>query len=227
MSTPVAERPGVLRRVLTAIPPEPSAPPIIYSTPLVGYVAVVSTLAVVVAALTVRAPFHLPTLAIGAVVIVALGLVMVRSFGGVSAAWSPIAFVHLALSVTLGPPGALLAAVVASVASVVRSANRLVSRSAQLLRLFPLQRRRLGRLPRGEPARHASHLGSCSRGPCSRSCLLHREPRHRVGCDPARVRRLDLDDVSEASWPFCRSTWRMASARPESPTSTCRAERCI
>jgi len=123
MSAPTAsrpQRPGLLTRLLDVIPPEPAASPVSYSAPLVGYVAIVSTLAVVVALFTVRAPSHLPTLAVGAVVIVALGLVMVRSFGGVSAAWSPIAFVHLALSVTLGPPGALLAAVVASVASVIR-----------------------------------------------------------------------------------------------------------
>jgi signal transduction histidine kinase len=123
MSTPTASRPprpGLLARLIEVIPPEPAASPVNYSAPLVSYVAVVSALAVAVALLTVRAPFHLPTLAVGAMVIVALGLVMVRSFGGVSAAWSPIAFVHMALSLALGPPGALVAAVVASVASVIR-----------------------------------------------------------------------------------------------------------
>lgn len=123
MSMPTASRPGrpgPLARLLDVIPPEPAAPPIRYSAPLVGYVATISTLAVAVALVTVRAPSHLPTLAVGVVVIVALGLVMVRSFGGVSAAWSPIAFVHFALSLTLGPPGALVAAVVASAASSIR-----------------------------------------------------------------------------------------------------------
>lgn len=40
------------------------------------------------------------------------------------------------------------------------SANRLVSRDAQWLRLFPVERRRLGRLSCGEPARRTSHLDS-------------------------------------------------------------------
>lgn len=123
MSMPTACRPrrlGLFGRLLDVIPPEPAASPVSYSAPLVGYVAAISALAVLAALFTVRAPFHLPTLAVGAVVVVALGLVMVRSFGGVSIAWSPIAFVHLALSLTLGPPGALVAAVVASVASAIR-----------------------------------------------------------------------------------------------------------
>lgn len=114
------KRPGIFARLLAAIPPEPASAPITYSVQLVVYVVAVCALAVLVALATMRAPSDVPTLAFGAVVICALVLVMVRSFGGVSAPWSPTAFVHLALSFACGPVGALVAAVSATVAMAVR-----------------------------------------------------------------------------------------------------------
>jgi two-component system, NarL family, sensor kinase len=113
-------RPSLPTRVLATIPPEPSAPPVRYTAPLVAYVTAVCALALVVALLTVRAPSDVAAVVFGAAVIFALVLVMVRSFGGVSAPWSPTAFVHLALSFAYGPVGALAAAVAAAVAMAVR-----------------------------------------------------------------------------------------------------------
>jgi signal transduction histidine kinase len=109
--------PAPVRRLLSAIPPEPPAPPITYSLALVGYVVAICVLAVVVASLTLQRPSDVTTLIVGAIAIALLVLVMVRSFGGVQSAWSPTAFVHLALSLTVGPAGALTAAVVDGVAS--------------------------------------------------------------------------------------------------------------
>lgn len=123
MSIPTAlrpRRPGVLARLLATIPPEPASAPIRYSAQLIAYVAAICALALVIALATVRAPSDAPTLAFGAVAIFALVLVMVRSFGGVSAPWSPTAFVHLALSLAFGPVGALVAAAAATVAMAVR-----------------------------------------------------------------------------------------------------------
>jgi signal transduction histidine kinase len=112
--------PGVLRRLVGSIPQEPAASAVRYSAPLVGYVVAVCTVALVMALLTVRTPADIATLALGATVIVALVLVMVRSFGGVSAPWSPTAFVHLALSLAFGPVGALVAAVAAAASMAIR-----------------------------------------------------------------------------------------------------------
>jgi signal transduction histidine kinase len=98
-------------------------PPVRYSAPLVVYVVAICALALVVALLTVRSTSDIATLAFGAAVIFALVLVLVRSFGGVSAPWSPTAFVHLALSLALGPAGALTAAVAASLAGAIRLRN--------------------------------------------------------------------------------------------------------
>lgn len=119
-AAPSQRRASPLARLLAAIPPEPASAPITYSTQLVAYVVAICALALAVALITVRTPSDAPALAFGAVAIFALVLVMVRSFGGVSAPWSPTAFVHLALSLAFGPVGALVAAVSAAVAMVVR-----------------------------------------------------------------------------------------------------------
>ncbi len=115
-----SRRPGMVARLLAAIPPEPASVPITYSAQLIAYVVAICFVAVTVALITVRAPSDAPTLAFGAVAIFALVLVMVRSFGGVSAPWSPTAFVHLALSFAFGPVGALVAAAAATAAMAVR-----------------------------------------------------------------------------------------------------------
>jgi signal transduction histidine kinase len=106
--------------LLAAIPPEPASTPVAYSAQLVAYVVAICALALAVALLTISTPSDWATLAFGAVVAAGLGLVMVRSFGGVSAPWSPTAFVQLALSLALGPAGALVTAVAASLAIAVR-----------------------------------------------------------------------------------------------------------
>lgn len=113
-------KPSLAARLRATIPPEPAASPVRYSAPLVAYVVAICALAFVIALLTVRAPSDTATLLLGALVIFALGLVMVRSFGGVDAPWSPTAFIHLALSFAFGPVGALAAAVAATVATAIR-----------------------------------------------------------------------------------------------------------
>lgn len=113
-------RPSLLARLRATIPPEPALPPVLYSVQLVVYVVAVCAVAVLVAVATMQAPSDVPTLAVGAVAIFGLVLVMVRSFGGVDAPWSPTALGHLALSLAFGPAGALTAAVVASVAAFIR-----------------------------------------------------------------------------------------------------------
>jgi signal transduction histidine kinase len=120
MLAPQQRKPSVFARLAGAIPPEPASAPITYSGQLVAYVGVMCALALAVALITVRAPSDAPALVLGAVAIFALVLVMVRSFGGVSAPWSPTAFVHLALSLAFGPAGALAAAVAATVATAIR-----------------------------------------------------------------------------------------------------------
>jgi signal transduction histidine kinase len=119
-AAPSQRGPSPFARLLAAIPPEPASAPVIYSVQLVAYVVAVCALAATLALATVRAPSDAPTLAFGAVAIFALVLAMVRSFGGVSAPWSPTAFVHLALSLAFGPVGALVAAAAATVAMAVR-----------------------------------------------------------------------------------------------------------
>src|SRR5271155_3952112 len=119
-TVPSSRRPGVFVRLASVIPPEPASPQVSYSVQLVAYVAAIFALALVIALATVRASSDVPTLALGVVVIFALVLVMVRSFGGVSAPWSPTAFVHLALSFAYGPIGALCAAAAAAVAMAIR-----------------------------------------------------------------------------------------------------------
>jgi signal transduction histidine kinase len=119
-TSPPQRRSSLVARALATIPPEPAASPVRYSAPLVTYVAAICAVALAVALLTVRRPSDLATLVFGAVVIFALVLVMVRSFGGVSAPWSPTAFVHLALSFAFGPVGALAAALAATIATAIR-----------------------------------------------------------------------------------------------------------
>jgi signal transduction histidine kinase len=119
-TVPSSRRPGVFVRLASVIPPEPASPQVSYSVQLVAYVAAIFALALVIALATVRASSDVPMLALGVVVIFALVLVMVRSFGGVSAPWSPTAFVHLALSFAYGPIGALCAAAAAAVAMAIR-----------------------------------------------------------------------------------------------------------
>lgn len=120
-ATSSSARRTALRRLRRLIPPEPPAPPVRYTAPLIAYVAAVSGLALALAALTVRGPFDIPTLLFGALVIAALGAMFVRSLGEVDAGWTPIAFVHLALSFALGPIGALISAIAASVAVALRT----------------------------------------------------------------------------------------------------------
>ncbi len=118
-----ARRSNVFARIAAAIPSEPAAPAVRYTAGLSVYVLVGIVAAAVLAFATVRASGDVATLAVGAVAIVALDLIMVRSFGGVRSAWSPSAFVHLALTFSSGALGALVASVVAACSTGVRFRN--------------------------------------------------------------------------------------------------------
>lgn len=113
-------RPSLIARLLAAIPPEPALPPVRYSAPLVVYVVAICAVAIAVAAATLQKPSDTMVLVVGAVAIVVLDLVRVRSFGGIQSPWSPVVFVHLALTLAVGPIGALTAAAVGSPATAAR-----------------------------------------------------------------------------------------------------------
>jgi signal transduction histidine kinase len=122
MSTTAAssQRPGVMARLMVAIPPEPPAEPFRYSTQLVVYVVALCVLSIALAVPTVRAPSNVAVLVLGGVAIFAIDRVRVRSFGGVRAPWSPSAFVQLAVSFAFGSVGALTAALVSTLAVAIR-----------------------------------------------------------------------------------------------------------
>jgi signal transduction histidine kinase len=114
------QRPSLIDRLRTVLPPEPPAPPVQYTAGLVAYVVGVCAVALAVATLTVRTLSDVPLLAVGAVAIVGLDLMRVRSIAGLQSSWSPSVFVHLALTLAVGAAGALTAAVAGSVATSIR-----------------------------------------------------------------------------------------------------------
>jgi signal transduction histidine kinase len=123
MSAPVwprPQRPSLVARLRAVVPPEPPAPPVRYTPGLVAYVSGVCATALTVAALTVRAPSDALLLVVGAVAIVGLDLMRVRSIAGLQSSWSSSVFVHLALTLAGGAAGALTAAIAGSVATSIR-----------------------------------------------------------------------------------------------------------
>lgn len=98
-------------RWLTQLLPDEQAPaPVVYTPSLVAWVALVAVVATVAAALTVRPTTDVRTLAVGAVVLVAVSYCGVRITGGVDSLWTAGVFIHLALAFTFGPIGGLVAA---------------------------------------------------------------------------------------------------------------------
>ena len=107
---------------LRLMPANPSQAPVVYTPRLVAYVAVVSAVAVGLGAWLVRPPIELATVLAGGVTTFLMARFAVRS-PGVPTTWSPSVFLHLGMSITLGPSGALLAAAAEALGLGLRSRN--------------------------------------------------------------------------------------------------------
>jgi len=110
-----------IRRV-RVMPPRTSLGPVRYTWPLVAFVAVASAGAVVASVLLVRAPTDAVTLAAGGLTTFLMARFAVRSLP-VQSSWSPGVFLHLGLSVVLGPVGAVTAALAETVGVGLRTRN--------------------------------------------------------------------------------------------------------
>ncbi len=106
-----------LRRMQHLLPEEPRPTPVEYAAPLVVFVGLLGIVAVGLGIVT-AAPVSDPlTLAVGAAVVFAAAYCSVRMTGGVDSVWTASVFVHLALTFTFGPPGAIVGAVAQGVAT--------------------------------------------------------------------------------------------------------------
>lgn len=115
---------GLLRHL--DLPKPPALPPIVYTPPLVAYVVgtyVVAAGLAVVAGLTVRVPVDLQTLLVGGLTIFLMALYAIRQRPPANTTWTPTTFVHIGLSVALGPIGAAVGAVAESSGVSVRNRN--------------------------------------------------------------------------------------------------------
>jgi len=97
-----------LRRI-RIMPPAASLGPVRYTPLLVGYVAVVTAVALALATLLVRRPTDVATLVSGGTAIFLMARFAVRALP-VQTTFSPGVFLHLGLSLVLGPVGAVTAA---------------------------------------------------------------------------------------------------------------------
>jgi signal transduction histidine kinase len=108
------------------LPPPPALPPVEYTPGLVTYVvgtAVVAAGLGVLAALTDQVKLDIATLAAGGVTILLMALYAIRQRPPANISFTPTTFVHLGLSVTLGPVGAAVGAVAESLGVTIRSRN--------------------------------------------------------------------------------------------------------
>jgi signal transduction histidine kinase len=113
---------GLLRRL--DLPTPPALPRVEYTRGLVTYVVgtyVVAATLAVVSALTVHVRLDVPTLAVGGVTIFLMALYAIRQRPPANITWTPTTFVHLGLSVALGPVGAGVGAVAESLGVSIRS----------------------------------------------------------------------------------------------------------
>ena len=106
------------------LPKPPALPRVEYTPALVSYVVgtyVVAAALAVITALTVRVPVDIPTLAVGGLTIFVMALYAIRQRPPANSTWTPTTFVHLGLSVALGPVGAGVGAVAESLGVSIRS----------------------------------------------------------------------------------------------------------
>ena len=98
----------VFERLAALLPPTSPSPPVKVTRALLIYVSLCGMAALLVGIFAVRLPTDIATVALGCAAIAGIVLLRVDAIGGASA-WSAAAFVHLALSLSLGPIGALSA----------------------------------------------------------------------------------------------------------------------
>ncbi|HEY6470732.1 MAG TPA: sensor histidine kinase [Candidatus Dormibacteraeota bacterium] len=113
---------GLLRKL--DLPTPPALPSVAYTPALVGYVVGTYAVAIalaVVCALTVHVRIDPPTLIVGGAAIFLMALYAIRQRPPANITWTPTMFVHLGLSVALGPAGAAAGAVSESLGVSIRS----------------------------------------------------------------------------------------------------------
>ena len=112
-------------RSLNLLPPSAPSARIVLTPPLVTYVALVSTLGIVIAVLTVRwgGADDGATLVAGSTATFLMALFTVKSLTQTAFVWSPSVLVNLGLSVTLGPIGAAAAAFGEGIGVALRARN--------------------------------------------------------------------------------------------------------
>ena len=98
------------RQAAELLPPEQPAPPVVVTPPLGGFVGLCAALSVLVAVVAFRPVMDLGTLLLGGAVLFATAYCSVRAAKGVEVLWTAGLFLHLALTFTFGPVGALTAA---------------------------------------------------------------------------------------------------------------------
>jgi signal transduction histidine kinase len=107
---------------LRVMPPRTSLGPVRYTWPLVTFVTLLSAGALLATVLLVRAPSDGVTLAAGGLTTFLMARFAVRSLP-VQSSWSPGVFLHLGLSVVLGPVGAVTAALAETAGVGLRTRN--------------------------------------------------------------------------------------------------------
>jgi signal transduction histidine kinase len=111
----------VIRR-LQILPPASALGPVVYTPAVLAYVSLVAASAAVLSALLVRLPTDTVTLAVGGVATLLMARFAVRTLP-VQTAWSAGVFLHLGLSVVLGPIGAVTAAAAEAIGVGLRTRN--------------------------------------------------------------------------------------------------------
>jgi signal transduction histidine kinase len=119
---------GRLVRRLDRLPSSPALGPVAYNPALVAYVVTVAGAALAVAFVTLRLPTGSvpqlwPTLALGGVTIFLMSVYVLPPTGPAKIGWTPTIFVHLGLSVALGPIGALVGGFAEPLGVCVRNRN--------------------------------------------------------------------------------------------------------
>ena len=100
---------AAFRRFKALLPEEHPPAAVEYTTPLLGFVLLLVLASVVLVVVTFRTVHDPTTLAIGGVVVFAASYCSVRMTGGVDSLWTASVMVHLALTFTFGPIGAIVA----------------------------------------------------------------------------------------------------------------------
>jgi signal transduction histidine kinase len=111
---------SAIRRLRQLLPEEHPPAPVEYTVPLVAFVLLLAITSVVLAAVTFQPASDPATLLIGAIVVLAAAYCSVRMTGGVDSLWTASVMVHLALTFTFGPIGAIVASTTQAAATAAR-----------------------------------------------------------------------------------------------------------